>query len=261
MSRRNPKFITYSLFLLAAFLLLFIRPSLVVPLKFAVVQTVLAPIRVVSVIFHEVKKIVTYHQTYQAYQDLKLEYALLTERVLGIDEIVRENNRLAQLLDFKRRQVFASIAANVVGRDSTNWNSMLVVDRGRQDGVDVGMPVVSALGVVGKVAEVGETKAKVVLLTDPGFSVVGTVKRSREVGLISGTLQSKNRMRYLAPEADVENGDVVITSKLSSSFPEGLVIGQVIDVRIDNNSLTVDCLIEPAVAVSQLEEVLILHRQ
>lgn len=261
MSRKRVKFIIYALVLAGAFLLLFVPASTVTPFKFSVMQAVSFPIRVIVFPFKELKKIVFYRRTYERHQSLKYEVEILRERLNGLDEIVKENNRLAKLLEFKRKLVFSSVSANVIGRDPSNWNSTIVIDRGLEDGVDVGMPVVSSLGVVGKIAEVAENKAKVVLLTDPSFSVPALLKRSREVGLVSGTLQSKSLMRYLSVNADVQAGDEVITSKLSSSFPEGLMIGKVMDVRVDNNSLMVYCLIEPLVPLSQLEEVLIIQKR
>ena len=261
MSGRKSKFIVYGLLILAAFLLLFIQPSLLSPFKFTIVNVVSVPIRILSFSFKEVRKVATYHRTYRRYQRLKLDYNILRERLVGIDEVLKENHRLAKLLDFKRGLVFSSIAANVIGRDPGSWNSAIIIDRGLEDGVAQGMPVVSALGVVGKVAEVEAKKSKVILLTDPGFSVTALVKRSREVGLVSGTLQGMSQMRYLSQDADVQVGDIIITSKLSSSFPEGLVIGEVIDLVKNDNSLTVYCKIRPSAALSQLEEVLVVHKQ
>lgn len=246
---------------LAAFLLLFARPDVFRPFKFLVVNIVEIPIRIISAPLKEIKKILTYHRTYNEYQFLKREYMILKDRLSGFDEVQKENSRLAGLLEFKRGLVFSSVAANVVGRDPDTWNSVIVIDRGSEDGIEPGMPVISALGVVGKVVEAGSGKAKVVLLTDPGFSVAGLVKRSREVGLVSGTLNGMSRMRYLPDSADVTAGDMILTSKLSSSFPEGLLIGEVIGAHTDDNSLNMHCMIRPAAPLSQLEEVLVIQKR
>ncbi|MEW5895466.1 MAG: rod shape-determining protein MreC [Candidatus Omnitrophota bacterium] len=261
MPGRKSKFIVYGLLILAVFFLLFLPPSFFLPLKGTVVNIVSMPIHVISYSFKELKKIATYHRTHDRYQKLKLDYDILRERLIGMDEVLKENNRLAKLLDFKRGLIFSSIAANVIGRDPSNWNSVIIIDRGLEDGVAQGMPVVSALGVVGKVAEADAEKSKVILLTDPDFSVAALVKRSREVGLVSGTLQGMSQMRYLSRDSDVQVGDVIITSKLSSSFPEGLIIGEVVEKYKDDNSLTIYCKIRPAAAVSQLEEVLVVHKK
>jgi len=244
----------------AVLLLLFIQPDFLGPFKFSVLKVVNISIRIIDIPVNEIKKILTYHRTYRQYSRLKLDYSILRERIVNMDEVIKENNRLAKLLDFKRGLVFSSIAANVVGRDPSNWNAMIIIDRGREHGVDQGMAVVSAFGVVGKVAEAGADKSTVMLLTDPDFAVAGLVKRSREVGLVSGTLQGMSQMRYLAGTADIQVGDIVLTSKLSSSFPEGLLIGEVVEVYVDKNSSAVNCMIKPAASLSQLEEVLVVHQ-
>lgn len=227
-------------------------------MKFSVVDSTSLPIRILSFPFIELKKILYYHYTYDRYLQIQKENTALKARLSGLDELVRENNRFEKLLNFKRQLVFSSVTANVVGRDPSDWNATLIVDRGSRDGIELGMPVVSAQGVVGKIAEVSEDKAKIMLLTDPSFSVTALVQRSRETGLVSGTLQGFCRMRYLASGADIQVGDQVITSKLSSSFPEGLLVGTVSEVFVRDNGLTVDGTIKPAVLASQIEEVLII---
>lgn len=261
MSRRKSKFIVYGLLFLAAFSLLFTHYDTFLPFKSLVVNIVSFPITIISAPLTEFKKMVRYHRTYDEFQLLKKEYRILRNRLIGFDEVQKENNRLAQLLEFKRGLIFSSVAANVVGRDPDSWNSSIIIDRGREDGVDEGMPVVSALGVVGKVSEAGPGQSKVVLLTDPSFSVAALVKRSREIGLVSGTLKGLSQMRYLSADADVKAGDIIITSKLSTSFPEGLLIGEVVEAHTDDNSLTLHCLISPATALSQLEEVLVVQKR
>ncbi len=180
-------------------------------------------------------------------------------RIVGFDEVMRENTRLERLLEFKRKLIYSSVAASVVGRDPSSWNSSMIINKGGQDGIAQGMPVMSALGVVGKIAEAGERQSKVILLTDPQFSVAALVQGSREFGLVSGTLQEGLcRMRYLNADARVNVGDKVITSQLSSSFPEGLLIGEVVEIIPSAQKPTKECLIKPGVSFSQIEEVLVI---
>lgn len=260
-SRKQTRTLIYLSILGATFLLLFVRPFLLTKLKSSVVEKTALPIRIVAFPFLELKKMLMYHRTFDEYMRLRREVSALKARVVGFEEVLRENTRLAKLLQFKRKLVYASVPANVIARDPSNWNASLSIDAGREQGLDLGMPVVNAEGVIGKVAEVSGDSAKVILLSDPAFSVVALVQRSREVGLVSGTLQGKCRMRYLTSQADIQVGDQVITSKLSSTFPEGLMIGEVVEIRAAENSQTVDVLIEPSAALSQIEEVLVIQQQ
>lgn len=258
MLKRNTKTLVYLFILIICFLFLFLPRVVTVPFKFSVVNLTYWPIQVISFPFKELKKMLFYHRTYDDYMRLKKEFNILRGRLVGLDELLLENSRLAQLLQFKRKLVFSSLAANIIGRDPSNWNESIIIDRGSEDGIVIGMAVVNASGVVGKIVEVGDKKSKVILISDPSFSVAALVKNSREVGLVSGTLEGKCRMRYLSAEAVVQKDDEIITSKLSSSFPEGLLIGKVIEVTSSESSPTINCIIEPSVSLSQIEEVLVI---
>lgn len=225
-----------------------------------IAETSAWPLRVILFPFKEFKKVITYHKTYNDYQKLKKETDTFRRRLQEQEEILKENNRFKGLLELKQNAIFSSTAANVIARDPSNWSAAIIIDKGSQDGMEQGMPVISSLGVVGKIIEAGNKTSKVMLLTDPRFSVAVLIERNREQGLISGSLQGLCRMQYLSPDVIVEIGDKVITSKLSSFFPEGLLIGKVVDVRESLSSPTIECLIEPAVSLSQIEEVIVVKR-
>jgi len=88
--------------------------------------------------------------------------------------------------------------------------------------------------------------------------VAALVRRPGESGLVSGTLQGTCRMTYLNPSADIRKGDQVITSQLSSSFPESLLIGHITQIHNDPETQQMGCTVEPAVSFSQIEEVLVI---
>ncbi len=209
--------------------------------------------------FLEIKKMFYYHATFEQNRKLVKEVGMLRARLTSMDEVNLENARLEKLLKFKEKS-FAGVAANVIARDLSNWNSAILIDKGKRSGIAVGMPVVDASGIVGKVVEVVANRSKIILVSDPSFSVPAMIKRSREVGLVSGTLTGQCRMRYLSMDADVQVGDEVISSKLSSSFPQGLVLGTVIAVENPTGSSFPTCLIKPAAPLSRIEEVIVIIR-
>ena len=258
MFRANRKNITYLCVLLVAFFLLFAGTKSFHAVKSGIIKTISIPIWFISFPVHEIKKILYYHRTFDEYKRLKEETDVLKARLVGLEEIVRENTRLENLLKFKRQLVYSSVVASVVGREPSYWNSTMIIDKGRADGIQQGMPVVNALGVVGKISEVSHRTSKVILLTDPQFSIAVLIQEPRESGLVSGTLQGVCRMKYIRDDAQIHVGDKVITSKLSSSFPEGLLIGEIISVKADHQRHTVECLVQPSVAFSQIEEVLVI---
>ena len=258
MFKANRKNLIYLLILLITFFILFASIRAYPVFAFGVIKLSSLPIRILSYPVHEINKLLLYHRTFNEYKRLKEETDVLKARLVGLEEVILENARLEKLLKFKRQLVYSSVVANVIGRDPSYWNSTMIIDKGAGDGIREGMPVVNALGVVGKIAEVGKTKSKVILLTDPQFSVAALVQEPRESGLVSGTLQGFCRMRYLRAGAPVKVGDQVITSKLSLSFPEGLLIGEIISVMESATTPYVECLVRPSVAFSQIEEVLVI---
>lgn len=218
------------------------------------------PVGLLQAPVFELKKLFFYRETYDEYVRSKRQNELLKARLAAMKEDVLAQDRYEKIQAFRNGQNYASIVANVIGRDPSNWNAALIIDRGHAEGVEVGQPVVSPLGVVGRIFEVGHNTAKVILLSDPTFAVAAVVERSRENGLLTGTLQGPLRLQYLTDNADVKVGDTLVTSKLSTAFPEGLLIGQITDVQASINSHTVECLVDPAVDLSELEEVIVIKK-
>ncbi len=260
MPKLNKKRFIYVAFLIVPLLLVLSRVSIFDPIKSRSQDAFSLPLRILLFPFQEIRKILFYHGTYNQYIKLKDEVTGLEYNLLRQKDIVRENEQLRELLDLKKDISAPSVAAFVISRDPNNWMTSLIVDKGSKDGLAPGMPVVTRLGVGGKIAEAGETTSKVMLINDPGFSVAAAIERSREVGLIGGTLQGICRMRYLDPNADVQVGDKVVTSKLSTSFPQGLSIGEVLAVEESVYSPSKECLVKPFVRLSELELVFIIKK-
>lgn len=251
------KFI-YAVIVLIPFFLLFFKPTIFNHVKNGVWQVASTPINLLMIPVREVRKLISYRQTYRDYQELKQQVDVLRSRLVGFEELSRENNRYEELLKFKRTLVYSTVVANVVGRNPNNWNTTMVIDRGEDDGIKPGMPVVTALGVVGKIAEVSGNRSKVVLVTDPSFNVGALIQRTRQTGLMTGTLRGFCRLKYLPEEADVRIGDQVVTAKISASFPEGLLLGRVASVLSGYDYPSTEAIVEPALDLSMIEEVIVI---
>lgn len=134
----------------------------------------------------------------------------------------------------------------------------ITIDRGATDGVRLGMPVLTAEGLVGRVKEVSVNSAKVLLITDPSSSVAALIQRTRATGVVQGQLGEYMVMRYLLPDSPVLPGDVVLTSGLGGNFPKRLVIGTVVRVEHRDVEMFQEALVEPAVNLRDLEMVMVL---
>jgi len=256
--RKYLKKFIYCSILIIPLLILFVHPKIQRPVF--LLDLAAKPMQWFEAPVFELKKLFYYRETYDEYLKFRKQAEALKARLVYVQETIEDNKHYAAISEFRRSQDYSSIVANVIGRDPSNWNASLIIDKGQKDGLRIGQPVVSPLGVVGRIFEIGQNTAKVILVSDPSFSVAAIVQRTRESGLLTGSLQGLCRLEYLTDKADVKVSDRVITSKLSSAFPEGILIGQVQDVQASENSHTVEILIEPAVDLSQLEEVIVIRR-
>jgi len=170
----------------------------------------------------------------------------------------RENRRLRKLLNLKRQHEFPSIVARVVGEDAVGWYRTLFIDRGSNDGVLPEMAVTVAEGVVGRVTRSSRDMSQVTLLTDPGLSVGCRIARTRDRGVLAGSLDNGCILRYVRLESDIRRGDEVVTSGLDGIFPRGLPIGRIASVSKGEQGLFLEARVTPAVNFSEIEEVLVV---
>jgi len=195
----------------------------------------------------------------QENEDLREELSALRSQCILRDEALIENEDLRRLLDFKSAVPnYQLIAAEVIGRDPSSYLRYLVIDRGAEDGIRVGMPVLTDAGLVGRISRVSQSASQVMLLSDTKSSVSAYIQRSRATGVVQGELDVELRMRYIVQNETVIVGDVVLTSGLGGSFPRRLVIGQVVEIQQNDMDVHQEALVMPAVDASRLETVLVL---
>lgn len=227
-----------------------LRPALFTILK--------QPLKLLTLIRREIGGIIFYHRNFIQNERLKKEIDLLRNKLNALNEIDLENQRLKNLLYFKQKSPFKLIVARVIGRSSDSWSSSIIIDKGYYNGIRPRMSAITYLGLVGRVIESQGHTSKILLVSDPNLSVSAMVSRSRQEGLISGTLGSYLIMRYLPEEPDIKIGDVVITSGLNETYPKGLLIGTVVDIGREFSGLSHYAIIKPAVELSSIEEVLVI---
>jgi len=192
-------------------------------------------------------------------RELKKRVSLLKKEVITLKEVQLENERLYKLLGFKRRHKFKTVACKIIGKDPSNWLQTIIVDKGKDNGIKEGDAVISYSGLVGKVIEVDNSISKILLITDPSLKVAARIQRTRDEGLVEGLYRNLCRMKYLPLEAKILKGDKVITSGFSQIFPEGILIGEVVEIDKDPSCLYQVAIIKPEVKVNKLEEVLCIQ--
>ncbi|MCX5669426.1 MAG: rod shape-determining protein MreC [Candidatus Omnitrophica bacterium] len=206
----------------------------------------------------ELSGVIFYHHNMMQAQRLQNDVNLLRWRLFNFREVAQENVRLKNLLNFKQKSPLRLVAARVIGRSIDSWSSSVIIDKGRYNGIKSGMVVITPKGLVGSIAESMDNTSKVLLINDPNQGIYCIVQRSRQEGLVSGTLGSNLIMRYLPDEAQIIVGDVIITSELSQIYPKGLLLGQVVSIGREFSGLNRYALVKPIVDLSSIEEVLVI---
>jgi rod shape-determining protein MreC len=183
-----------------------------------------------------------------------------------LDEIRRENELLTGLLQLRAGFDYQTIAVTVIARESSEFRRLVVLDHGTNDGIAVGDVAIAAGGALaGRVTEVSPDTAKVILLTDGEFTVIGQLTTTAATGEVIGQLGAGVLvMRQIDSSEAVTVGDEVVTAGIElgggvrSPYPKGLLLGQVIDVRRDANDVVQTAYLQPAADLDKLEFVLVI---
>jgi rod shape-determining protein MreC len=212
----------------------------------------------ISILKREFEGVIFYHRNYVQNRRLREENDLLKNKQNESRELYQENRRLRQILSIKKNSPYKVIAAAVIGRDPSNWSSVVIIDKGKNNGIKPGYIAVNFLGLVGKVVETGGGVAKVMLVNDSNFAVSAQIQSTRQEGAVFGSLGGVLTMKYLTKSSEVKAGDVVVTSGLSEAYPKGLLIGTVVESGEEFSGLSRFAVIKPAVEPANIEEVLII---
>lgn len=191
-------------------------------------------------------------------EQLRAQNERLRARLAELEEARLENERLKGLVDFTETAKLESVGARVIGRPTNSWEGVISIDRGSDDGVSNGMPVVGPLGLLGQTVAVAPGSAKVRLITDQRSGVAAMVQRTRAPGIVRGSIEGALSLDFVGNNQKVRVGDVVITSGIGGVYPKGIVIGEVVSAKKDSAGLYQKIELEPASDLTGLEEVLVL---
>jgi rod shape-determining protein MreC len=151
------------------------------------------------------------------------------------------------------------VTASVIGSDPGLAVRSIIIDKGSDDGVQVGMPVEAAGGLVGQVFRVTADLAQVVLITDSASSIPARLGSSRATGLLrGGGLGGSMSIEWINLQHQIEVGEVVLTSGLGGKFPQNMVIGRVVDVDRSEAELFQKATVQAAVEFESLELVFVV---
>ncbi len=231
------------------------------------IGTVLSPVqsvvsRVANATGDFFKNIASAGKTAKENKKMKAEVASLKDQLRMLEGHKTENERLRALIELKEtRTDFETIGANVIGRKTDEFNSVITLDKGTKDGVRVNDVVLVPEGLVGVVFEANYNFCKVKTIFDTETSVSAICLRSGDMGIVepTGSTDSggKCNMNYIDRSAKTVVGDVIDTSGTGGIFPRGIRIGKITEIKEDGRNLTLTAVIETDIDIYKLDSVLI----
>ena len=185
----------------------------------------------------------------------------LQAEIARLRELEVENRDLRNLLGLKQRAGTGELLpVRVIARDPSPFVQAITLDRGTEDGVQEGMTIITWRGVVGRVSRVSPTSSKVLLITDTSSSISGRIQSSeqRVTGIIRGRPEGGLLMQRIPQEETLQTGETVVTSDFGGLMPEGLVIGQIVQIRRKDVDVLQEAVIEPSADMKRLERLYVL---
>jgi len=240
------------------------------------VQTLVSrPVHYVAGVIDNVKDL---QDTYQENKELKAkieEYGLLKAQVQGLQ---KDNEELQKIVDeYPSLNDSGYLKATIVSRDPSQWNELITINRGKNDGVEVDMAVITSAGLIGKVKSVSANTSTVQLLSseNPSNRISAYIqkdentkdknKKTSVFGLIEDYDKESKHLIMTWEEVpdglEVKKGQIVTTSGLGGVFPPDLAIGKVVKVESDEYGLAKKAYIEPSADFYDIEHVLVVKRE
>ncbi len=191
---------------------------------------------------------------------LTLELSELEQKNLQLHEQEFENKKLKKLLRMKRQIKIESIGAEVIGYAPSKWERAVIINRGSNDGVKIGSPVLTDEGIAGQVVALSLNTSKVLLIIDRTSAVAVFLQKSRARGILEGGGKEFCYLKYIVKNFDIQIGDKILTSGLDNVFPKGFLIGYISDFQPSTNGLFDIVKAIPAIDFTKLEHVIVLKK-
>ncbi len=191
-----------------------------------------------------------------------------------VDELKVENTLLqqdkAELLRLRelyqidtQYDSYTKVGAKIISRDTGNWYSSFVIDKGKEDGLSVDMNVIADGGLVGRITAIGPNWAKVTSIISDNANVSAKSLITSDTMIVSGDLEAMKDgvirfSQLIDSQNNIAEGDKIVTSHISDKYLPNIMIGYVYSITADPNNLTKSGYISPAVDFEHLEEVLVI---
>lgn len=194
--------------------------------------------------------------------ELKAEIDSLRQKIADYDEISKQNEFYKEYLGIKENNPdFAFTDAVLIARDNDDPFGSFTINKGSASGISKHDPVITDAGIVGYVTEVGLTSCKVTTILSPDITLGALDNRTSDSGIITGSLAfAENgfcKFSNLARSCTVAVGDYIVTSG-EGIFPEGLLVGSVNNIGIDETNNSIYAEVKPFAQLSELRSVMVI---
>lgn len=197
-------------------------------------------------------------------EQLSAELAEMRKYTMDFDSLMQENEQLREMLELKERSedFIFSEPCKVVGRNSNDIYGGFTINKGKKSGISEGDPVITAVGLVGRVTSIADNYAKVTTILSPQVNVGVYTMRSKITGVLENDLASAEQglclMSDILKDADIREGDIIFTSGKSGLFPDDVQVGVVKEVYDDPNGFSKHAVIELSQDVRTVSSVFVI---
>ncbi len=210
------------------------------------------------------KKLASIASNAKINEELEKEVFLLKNKIVKQqNDINVYKQKLGVVSEFKKNNDSDEkpIIADIIGYDVSSFRKSIIIDVGTKRGASVDDIVVFGDALVGRISAIGRSSGRVVLITDPASNVPSRLLKSRTQGIVQGTADGTCIMKYVPRQTEINESDEVISSGIGGVFPKSIYVGDVIEVKQKNAKLFKDIKIKPRVAISKIEQVLVIKKQ
>lgn len=203
----------------------------------------------------------------QENKKLKEEIKNLKELRYDYSNLKKENQILRNLLNFQKKIIYKTEIAKIIGKDPLNLYSVIVINKGRRNGIRKDMPVFSINDgekiIIGKVIEVSLSYSKVMTIFDPRLYIGAKEENSNYTGIVRGNTPNSSDLicLYFKNNINISYNDVFKTSGMDGIFPEDLIIGYVKSVKKNNFSLYQSIILKPAIDLAMVDYVYVVKKE
>lgn len=192
-------------------------------------------------------------------QRMREQQLMLEARLQRFAVLEAENHRLRELLESSLKLEQKVLVAELLAVELQPFRRQIVIDKGRRQGAYSGQPIADARGIMGQITHVGQFSSTVLLITDPSHALPVEVNRNGVRAIAIGAGESNMlRLEHVPTNADIKEGDLLVSSGLDGRFPRGYPVGLVSRIRLEAGESFAQISVMPTARLEQSREVLMI---